>query len=123
MKKYVLLMTFLAAHVFRIAAQELPAVRAEADRVSIGLGGGMDFGGLGLNVFWYPQKNIGFLAGAGYAIAGAGYNAGVRLRLFSCKNPPKLQTNLLGMYGYHAVILDRVQVRHTCVSPVPGISC
>jgi hypothetical protein len=73
----------------------------EAERLSIGLGAGLEYGGLGINALVYPQKNLGFFFGAGYALAGFGYNGGIKLR----KNPVhKTTPYLIAMYGYNAAI-------------------
>ena len=74
-----------------------------ADKYSLGLGIGQDYGGFGGNFLVYPQENLGLFVGAGYALAGMGYNAGAKVRFFQKKNP---RTNfyLLGMYGYNATI-------------------
>ncbi len=50
------------------------------DMVSIGLGIGLDHGGFGGNVTYYPVKNIGLFGGVGYAIAGVGFNVGAKFR-------------------------------------------
>jgi hypothetical protein len=74
------------------------------DKVSAGLGLGMDYGGVGGNLLVYPQKNIGLFGGVGYAIAGVGFNAGVKYR-FIPKNPKAAAlVYALAMYGYNAAV-------------------
>ncbi|MBN2638058.1 MAG: hypothetical protein JXR65_03105 [Bacteroidales bacterium] len=74
------------------------------DKLSVGLGLGMNFGGIGGNFMLYPQKNVGLFVGAGYAYAGVGLNAGVKVR-FPKKNKFEHMTPyLLAMYGYNAAI-------------------
>lgn len=73
----------------------------EYDKVSIGLGLGFDYGGIGANLLAYPQKNIGLFFGAGYAFAGVGYNGGMKFR-FATKS--RVHPYLIGMYGYNAAI-------------------
>jgi hypothetical protein len=68
--------------------------------VSLGIGLGMDHGGVGLNLAVYPEKHIGLFAGMGYAIIAPGFNAGLKLRLFSDGVTPFVSA----MYGYNAVI-------------------
>lgn len=82
-------------------AQESPSY----DKLTIGVGGGLDYGGLGGNVSFYPTRSVGFFAGAGYAFAGLGLNGGVKLRILP-KNPEKkvIPFGLL-MYGYNAAIV------------------
>ena len=68
---------------------------------SFGFGLGLDYGGiLGGNLLFYPQKNIGLFFGAGYALIGIGYNAGVKLRVPLGRFTPYF----LCMYGYNTVI-------------------
>jgi hypothetical protein len=71
------------------------------DKLAMGIGAGFDYGGFGFNVSGYPQKNIGIFAGAGYAIAGLGYNLGVKFRLVSKKH---FTPYAVAMYGYNAAV-------------------
>lgn len=74
------------------------------DKVSLGAGLGMDFGGLGVNLLVYPQRNIGLFAGVGYAFAGTGYNIGAKIRFVSENTRSKVAFYGLAMYGYNAAI-------------------
>jgi hypothetical protein len=74
------------------------------DLFSFGIGSGMDYGGFGINLLAYPQKNIGLFAGAGYALAGVGYNVGVKIRFLSNKHIFRIAPYLIGMYGYNTAI-------------------
>ena len=76
-----------------------PDVRYE--KAVMGFGFGFDYGGIGVNLTGYPQKNIGIFAGAGYAFAGKGFNAGIKLRLVSNSH---FTPFLIAMYGYNAAI-------------------
>jgi len=75
------------------------------DKLSVGLGFGLDHGGFGGNLSFYPIKNVGVFGGAGFALAGAGWNAGLKLRVISKKPESRLNFFALGMYGYNAAIL------------------
>ena len=75
------------------------------DNINIGFGFGFDYGGLGANLTVYPQKNIGLFVGGGYALAGFGYNAGIKLRLLPNNGASKVRPFLEGMYGYNAAIV------------------
>lgn len=75
------------------------------DVISVGLGLGFDYGGIGVNLMAYPQKNIGLFVGIGYILRGVGYNAGIKLRAISDKKKMPLVPYALAMYGYNAVIL------------------
>jgi len=74
------------------------------DKVSLGAGMGMDFGGLGVNLLVYPQRNIGLFGGIGYAFAGTGYNIGAKIRFVSENTRSKAAFYGLAMYGYNAAI-------------------
>lgn len=84
---------------FRLTAQEnLPAPLVN-DKTTFGLGLGLDYGGIGLNVLTYPNKNIGLFGGLGYALAGIGFNAGAKFRIVSKKH--HTDPYALVMYGYN----------------------
>jgi hypothetical protein len=83
----------------------LLAVSTKPDIASFGLGLGQDFGGvLGGNLTIYPQKNLGLFLGAGYAVAGFGYNLGVKLRIISDTEFSPFSPYFTAMYGYNAAI-------------------
>lgn len=88
----------------RLHAQDSTAVASKPDLVAIGIGVGLDFGGIGANLTFHPWDRVGFFAGLGYALAGAGFNAGVKLRL--SKNPAEKRAvpYLQAMYGYNAAV-------------------
>ena len=68
---------------------------------SIGIGSGLDFGGIGIGVLHYGRiKTVGVFGGLGYTPSGIGINAGLKARLISTKINPTLNPFLLGMYGY-----------------------
>lgn len=72
------------------------------DKLSIGAGVGIDYGGFGGNLLVYPQKNIGFFVGVGYALAGVGSNVGIKIR--HIKTISKIRPFLTAMHGYNAAI-------------------
>lgn len=74
------------------------------DKLNLGIGFGFDYGGFGGNLTYYPQKNIGVFFGGGYALAGFGYNAGVKYRFLSAKPTSQFTPFLMAMYGYNAAI-------------------
>ena len=77
--------------------------KRKEDIVNAGIGFGMDFGGIGANIMYYPHRNVGLFFGGGYAIAGFGYNAGVKFRINS-EIPHVAMPFLIAMYGYNAAI-------------------
>jgi hypothetical protein len=88
----------------------LSAIRAQSEkpstieRTSFGLGFGQDYGGYGANFAWYPIRNLGIFGGGGWAIAGFGYNAGLKFRFSTDLENARSYGYLLGMYGYNATI-------------------
>jgi hypothetical protein len=74
------------------------------EKISAGLGLGMDYGGIGGNLLVYPQKNVGLFGGVGYAIAGVGFNAGLKYRFLPKKPNAALAPYILAMYGYNAAV-------------------
>jgi hypothetical protein len=70
------------------------------DFLTLGFGGGQDFGGIGFNLVIYPHKNIGLFAGAGFMLVDLSYNVGVKLRKFRTKENSKISPFLTVMYGY-----------------------
>ncbi len=91
MKKNVflmLVMTFLILNQL-MASDELYS-KSNFYKTSIGIGLGMDYGGIGGSLLFYPQTNIGLFGGVGYAFAGLGYNVGVKIRLITENHTSKL---------------------------------
>jgi hypothetical protein len=87
----------------------LPAsqVRAGEDRIdeaSLGFGMGMDYGGFGVNLLYYPNRSIGVFGAGGYALAGFGYNVGLKGRFLAGKRTYGVYPYLQAMYGYHAAV-------------------
>ncbi len=102
MKKIILLPFILLGAFAMCSAQNNAADTAiKYDVLSFGLGVGFDYGGIGINATIYPQKNIGLFGGVGYALAGVGYNAGLKLRL---PGKGRFTPFITGMYGYNAAI-------------------
>jgi len=86
-------------------SQDTPTtIKPNKLNTTIGLGVGLDYGGIGANILYYPVDQIGLFAGVGYAFAGAGYNVGAKFRLNAKKDSPKISPYLMGMYGYNAAI-------------------
>lgn len=69
-----------------------------------GFGLGYDYGGFGANLTVYPERHLGLFGGFGYALIGAGYNAGIKLRLTGKDDFWSVTPYLLAMYGYYAVV-------------------
>lgn len=70
-------------------------------KVHVGIGLGMDYGGIGFKVEYLPVKYVGIFAGGGYNIIGLGVNGGLQFRPLPDK---KIQPILMAMYGYNGVL-------------------
>jgi hypothetical protein len=80
-------------------------IRSERiEKSSIGFGMGLDHGGFGMNIVLYPARNFGVFGGLGYAFAGTGFNAGLKIKLVGVNHKSHVYPYLLGMYGYNAAI-------------------
>lgn len=75
------------------------------DMNSIGIGLGIDYGGIGINLQAYLIKHIGVFGGFGFAGYKPSYNAGLKLRF----NPEPENSNWVpyftAMYGYNTVYI------------------
>ncbi|KAB1155585.1 hypothetical protein [Flavobacterium luteum] len=90
---------------FNTYSQDTPTtIKQNKLNTTIGLGLGLDYGGIGANILYYPVDQIGLFGGVGYAFAGAGFNVGAKFRLNAKKESPKIGPYLIGMYGYNAAI-------------------
>ena len=74
------------------------------DELTLGIGLGIDHGGIGANLCGYPLKDLGIFGGFGYALAGVGLEAGVKYRFISKDKFTKWAPFVEGMYGYNAAI-------------------
>jgi hypothetical protein len=75
------------------------------ETASVGMGLGLDMGGIGANIIVYPIHHLGLFAGLGYAFAGAGVNAGLKVRLVSANSNPKVIPYWIAMYGYNTALI------------------
>lgn len=78
--------------------------KSKVEIVSIGMGMGLDYGGIGGNIALFANNNIGVFGGLGYVLGMVGYNAGFKLKLVSGKHTSGFYPYILGMYGYNAAI-------------------
>ncbi|MBN1819921.1 MAG: hypothetical protein JXR31_17120 [Prolixibacteraceae bacterium] len=105
MKKSVVILTVCILILsVQLNAQNKKSAIFKNDKSSLGIGIGLDHGGIGGNLTLYPTKNIGVFGGFGYAFAGVGYNAGVKLRFVSDNPKSGYVPYIVGMYGYNTVI-------------------
>lgn len=81
--------------------QSQPTETEDFYRSNIGIGAGLDYGGLGLRYTYMATPKFGFFGSAGYVLVGLGYNFGLNYK-FSPQN--RVTPYVTGMYGYNAVI-------------------
>lgn len=87
---------------------------------NLGLGLGIDYGGIGAQVQCRPAPPLVMFAGVGYVLAGFGYNAGVQGRILP---DAKWCPFISAMYGYNAVIVvkDASQYNRLYYGPSIGV--
>lgn len=69
---------------------------------NLGIGLGLDYGGLGARLSVLPVKAVALFGAIGYNFNGAGFNGGLSFQLLPKK---RLTPTLKVMYGYNAVIV------------------
>ncbi len=73
---------------------------------TIGVGLGLDYGGIGVNLTHYPHKNVGFFAGVGY-VDGISGNVGGKVRLIFVEKGFSTKPFAMALFGHNAVITYR----------------
>lgn len=120
MKKVIIttVVTTLAFASFAQRSERIPKSKTAnlppyPSRLHIGLGFGLDYGGIGAKVEYLPVKYMGIFGGAGYNFLNVGFNIGIQGRPMP---DAKVQPIALLMYGYNAVI--NVNGLHTNTVPI-----
>jgi hypothetical protein len=101
-KQYFLLFVLSILFNLHLKAQEVTGNEWRPESFSMGPGAGLDYGGFGVQMIAYPQKNVGLFFGGGCALAGFGYNVGVKLR--GQKVGGAVDPFFMAMYGYNAAV-------------------
>jgi hypothetical protein len=70
-------------------------------RAYLGLGLGMDYGGIGIKAEFLPSKCVGVFGGLGIALIDPAFNIGISYKIFP---DLKAQPVVIAMYGYNAVL-------------------
>ncbi len=70
-------------------------------KLHLGLGFGMDYGGMGIKVEYLPIKYLGVFGSLGYNFRELGVNGGVQFRPLP---DARIQPLVMAMYGYNGVI-------------------
>ena len=87
--------------IFLFAGKNLHAQSEVEERVRMGLGFGLDYGGLGAKMEFLPIKHWGIFGGLGYNFLSVGWNVGTTIKMLPDK---KISPNLMAFYGYNGVI-------------------
>lgn len=103
MFKKVLFLSFFITTI-SLHAQDIAPTTKQIDKITLGIGLGQDYGGIGVNALYYPITQLGVFGGVGYAFAGVGYNVGGKFRFISKTRTTKVDPYILAMYGYNAAI-------------------
>jgi hypothetical protein len=75
-------------------------INYEIERMTLGVGIGYDYGGLGGNVSAYLTNSFGPCAALGYNRGGVGISGGLKYRILPKDHKPSFRPYLLAMYGY-----------------------
>lgn len=120
MKKVTFFLVIIFLSLYTVSAQT-NEFTPQTEIVNLGIGAGFDYGGIGANLLVYPQKNIGLFAAGGYALAGFGYNVGLKGRFF-VRDGAVVNPFIMGMYGYHSAVRinDRSQLNKLFYGPTFG---
>lgn len=88
-------------------------------KMNLGLGIGLDYGGIGGRVTFLPLQRLALFGGIGYALVDFGYNVGAQFRFA----PDKTVCPTFGvMYGYNGVIKVQGATKYDKVYYGPSIS-
>ena len=72
---------------------------------AIGLGLGLDYGGIGVKYVFTPIDHLGLFAGLGTNLNGLGYNVGIKGDIFTNDSTNTMRLYGHIMYGYNTVTL------------------
>lgn len=83
-------------------AQDAPTHSIDdPNKLYVGLGFGLDHGGIGAKIEYQPIRTVGVFAGLGYNLAEVGWNVGASYKIIANKI---LTINPTAFYGYNAVL-------------------
>ena len=75
------------------------------EKTTIGVGAGLDFGGLGVNWQYYPNRKLGVFVGVGYPLVPPiGLNIGMKYRFYRKETYPKVIPFATAMFGYNGAL-------------------
>ncbi len=114
MKKYTFLFLMLLIGMHQVAAQQVfkyetiaktNSVQQERNQLDLGLGLGIDLGGLiGAQLEYIPIKHLGLFASGGFYFIQAGWQLGVKGYIMPKITAKPFRVYVTGMYGTNAAI-------------------
>lgn len=96
----------------------------EANRKhAVGLGFGIDYGGIGLKYTYHPIDYLGIFAGVGSNLVGLGFNFGIKGDIIQSNSFNMMRVSAHLMYGYNAVtmVVGKSEYNKTFYGLTPGI--
>lgn len=104
MKKISLLFLAILLFVYSFG-QVKDSTYYRTDKLSLGAGLGLNYGGLGGNLNFFPHEAIGLFIAVGAADKWLGLNAGIRFRIINSNKIP-IRPFFTYMWGYNAIAVD-----------------
>jgi hypothetical protein len=86
---------------FSLLVVALPADSQALEKIDLGVGMGLDYGGFGTRLTYTPIEQVGVFGSLGYNLNSLGYNLGAQFRIPVKK---RFMGYLTAMYGYNAVL-------------------
>jgi len=102
MKRFLFCIILLLLLSFSIQAQEAVPTSSSFTENTIGIGLGIPYGVLGVNIDINIVPNLNFTGGIGTAIVGLGYNFGAKYFFFGVSN--SFRPRVLAVYGTNTVL-------------------
>ena len=101
MIKYKTIITSFSILIFTSSTFAQEIKKQNKNRVHIGIGAGLDYGGFGTKLTYTPIEEISLFGGLGYNLVDIGWNAGLS---YNIPSEGRLEANPTIMYGYNAVL-------------------
>lgn len=105
MKRFTLIFALITLLAIQAMSQVKDSSEVKTDKLSLGIGMGLDYGGFGANIVFYPSTHFGLFFGGGYALNGLGVNGGIKYRFISSRPKARINPYFSAMYGYNTTIV------------------
>jgi len=93
--------TFVLAIIISLFTGNYAFSQLYEQKVYLGPGLGLDYGGLGIKVEYLPIKYVGIYGGVGYNFLSVGWNVGATVKILPDK---RVSPNVMAFYGYNAAL-------------------